>query len=61
MSEGFTYDSVLQVCEGVQGKVNAHKEKKIDYLYCEGCNVGRIMYPLVTLITYCTVTLRWTH
>ena len=34
MLEGFTYDSLLQVCEGVQGKVNAHKEKKIDYLYC---------------------------
>ena len=33
--EDFTYDFLLQVCERVQGKVKAYKEKMIDYLYCE--------------------------
>ena len=43
MLEDFTYDSLLQVCEGVQGKDKV-KEKKIDYQQCEKCNVERIMY-----------------
>ena len=42
MLEDFTYDSQLQVCEGVQGKAKV-KEKKIDYQHCERCNV--MMYP----------------
>ena len=44
MLEDFTYDSLIQVCEGVQGKAEV-KEKTIDYQHCEECNVGRMMYP----------------
>ena len=40
MLEDFTYD---YLCEGVQDK--AVKKKKIDYRYCEECNVERVMYP----------------
>ena len=46
MLEDFTYDFLLQVCEGVQGKVKVYKEKKIDSRYCEECNVEMMTYPL---------------
>ena len=45
MLEDFTYDSLLQICEAVQGKERVYKKKKIDYQDCEECNVERIMYP----------------
>ena len=45
MLEDFTYDSLLQLCEGVQSKVK-FKEKKVDSRYCKECNVERIMYPM---------------
>ena len=44
MLEDFTYDFLLQVCKGVQGKAKV-KEEKIDYQHCEECNVARMMYP----------------
>ena len=44
MLEDFTYDSLLQICEEVQGKVKVYEKKKIDYQHCEECNVKRIMY-----------------
>ena len=31
MLDDFTYDSVLQICEEVQGKVKVYEKKKIDY------------------------------
>ena len=40
-----SYDFLLQVCKGVQGKAKVYKEKKIDHRYCEECNVERMMYP----------------
>ena len=46
MLEDFTYDSLLQLCEGIRDKAAKVKEKKIDSLYCEECSVERIMYPL---------------
>ena len=49
MLEDFTYDFLLQVCEGVQDKVKVYKKKKIDSRYCEECYVERIMYPLVSM------------
>ena len=42
MLEDFTYDFLLQVCEGVQDKVKVYKKKKVDSRYCEKCNVERI-------------------
>ena len=44
MLEDFTYDSLLQICKGVQGRAKV-KEKKIDYQHCKECNVERMMYP----------------
>ena len=44
MLEDFTYDFLLQICEGVQDKVKVYKKEKIDSRYCEKCNV-EIMYP----------------
>ena len=35
MLEDFTYDSLLQICEEVQGKVKVYKEKKISYQHCQ--------------------------
>ena len=46
MLDHFTYDFLLQVCEGVQGKVKVYKNKKIDPRYCEQCNVEKMMYNL---------------
>ena len=43
--DDFTYDFLLQLCHGVEGKRVKSKEKKIDYQDCEKCNVERIMYP----------------
>ena len=43
MLEDFTHDYILQLCEGVQGRVKV-KKKRIDSRYCEECNVERIMY-----------------
>ena len=31
MLEDFTHDSLLQICEEVQGKVKISKEKKVRY------------------------------
>ena len=45
MLDDLTYDFLLQVCEGVQGKVKVYEKKKIDYRYCEECNVERMIYP----------------
>ena len=44
MVDNLTYDFLLQVCEGSQGKVKA-KVKKIDYRHCGECNVERMMHP----------------
>ena len=44
MLEDFTYDSLLQICQVVQGKVKVYKKKKIHYQHCEECNVERIMH-----------------
>ena len=44
MVEDFTYDSLLQVCQEVEGKQVKAKEKKIDYQHCEEFNVEKIMY-----------------
>ena len=46
MLEDFTYDSLLQIGEEVQGTVKVYKKKKIDFRYCQECNMERIMYPL---------------
>ena len=46
MLDDLTYDFLVQVCEGIQGKVKAYKEKKINSRHCEECNVERMMYPL---------------
>ena len=45
MVDNFTYDFLLQVCEGVQDKQVKAKERKIYYQHCEKCNEERIMYP----------------
>ena len=45
MLEDFTHDSLLQVCQEVEGKQVKAKEKKIDHQHCEECNVERIVYP----------------
>ena len=44
MSDDFTYDFLLQVCQEVEGKQVKAKEKKICYQHCEKCNVERMMY-----------------
>ena len=51
MLEDFTYDFLLQVCEGAQGKARV-KEKKIDFQHCEECNVERMMYPHLGFYAY---------
>ena len=43
MLEDFTYDFLLQVCEGVQGKAKVKEKRSI--INTEECNVERIMYP----------------
>ena len=46
MLEDFTYNFQLQLRhEIVEGKQVKAEEKKIDYQYCEECNLERIMYP----------------
>ena len=45
MADDFTYDSLLQVCQEVEGKQVKAKNKEIDYQHSEKCNVERIMYP----------------
>ena len=47
----FIYDSLLQICEGVQGKAEI-KEKKMDYQHCKECDVERMMYPDLRFYVY---------